>query len=292
MTTFSETILQHKPKTVESIGSGKFGAQLATFANGWRAVLKSVSSGSDKSKKEAFRGIDLRTVPFREVAFYQLAKKLGWQDIVPETVLGSYKNELASFQVFVPSIHMRDLNKGIFNPDNKSRVHDLRKAAHTFPKDEWRRLVLLDLIANNRDRHGKNVIVTTPGPHLMAIDNSIAFGKSFARYRNVFHKHLFPKAFNFAPYRDELSRLKRSDFESMVGLLSKVEVDRMFLRTRFLLKFPYLIPFNVMSNGNDGINEFPPRKKFFAKNGRAFDIRPLVISPTANPGQIARLTTG
>ena len=276
---FAETIYKSKPDKVEAIGEGKFGAQLATYSNGYRAVLKTVSAGGKKAEVRTFRGIPLDTVPMREVAFYKLAKKLGWQDIVPETVLHEYKGEVASYQLFVPSIYLRELDKSIFDDKNKNRVHNLRVLSRRFPKDEWRRLVLLDLIGNNRDRHGKNVIVRFPGPHLVAIDNSIAFGTCFGRYRDIFHKYLFPRSFNFEPYRDTIKNLTKSDLSSLHALLKPTEVAHIFMRAQFLLRFPYLTPFETMSEGQTGLNDFPSRKPFFREKARIFQERPLVLSP-------------
>lgn len=265
---------------MENLSGGFFGAQLATYDNGYKAVIKTADTKDSRyPKRRSFRGIPLNTVANREVAFYELSKILGWDHLVPETVeLNTKTGAFSSAQEFVPSIAFKDIDPKMSDKSNHRWIHYFKAVARKFSIDDWRKLVLLDLIANSRDRHTKGIVVRYPGPKIVAIDNSISFGLTFARYRCLYHQYLFPKLFNFVPYKHHLARFKLADFSPLGRFLRPLEVEHVFRRIEFLLEFPYRIPFKTISQGETGLNDFPSYKEFFKREAYHAEEKPLVIS--------------
>jgi uncharacterized repeat protein (TIGR03843 family) len=98
------------------------------------------------------------TLHRREVACYRLAELLGWH-LVPPTVLRvDAPGGEGSVQLFVP--------------------HDPERTAFTLfdeRPDEFRRIVVLDLLANNADRKAGHVVLGERDDRLWAIDNGLTF---------------------------------------------------------------------------------------------------------------------
>lgn len=98
------------------------------------------------------------TLHLREVAAYRLAQALGW-DLVPETVVrADAPLGEGSLQRFVD----HDPNETAFT------LFDARP-------DDFRRIVLLDAIANNADRKGGHVLHERETGRLWCIDNGLSF---------------------------------------------------------------------------------------------------------------------
>ena len=110
MATAFEHIVKHtKPAKVQMMREGKVGARLATYADGLQAIMKPQEEVSAKKGKPRQSGIPIRRIPQNEVAFYQLAKLLHFTDVVPETVLGDHEGNLASFQEYVHSKRLYEI---------------------------------------------------------------------------------------------------------------------------------------------------------------------------------------
>jgi len=95
----------------------------------------------------------------REAAAYDVAKAMGWDDLVPETVVKRGPAHIGSVQKWV---------KGKIAGEAGGAV--LQRIAE-FEKEK---LFAFDVIIANADRHGGNFMVT-PASKIKAIDNGYAF---------------------------------------------------------------------------------------------------------------------
>jgi len=105
-----------------------------------------------------------------EILAYELSKSLGW-DIVPETIEYTYGGVRGSLQKWVPDAEVAVDYKG----DAVERVGWGMYAVNnpTMQRD-YDRMLTLDKMLNNGDRHGGNWLVGKD--RLSAIDNGGAFG--------------------------------------------------------------------------------------------------------------------
>lgn len=266
---FHKLITENEPTEVKPLSKGKSGALIATYRNGVKAVIKRAKRRMPSGKKTQ-RDLSVKSQPFREVAFYELNKLLGF-DLVPETVLTVYKGKTASAQLFIPAVTLVDLEpklqKGPGSTGWRSHVIETCK---TVPKKFWRQLLTLDIIGGARDRHTNNVGIQMrikddqPIFRLIAWDNATTFGKTFYRYHNVFHKLLFRKSVLFDDMWPVLHQVTHDDLMGTLSpYLSTDEVDHAYKRMRFFLDYPYRLPWKVCSLGHDSSNEFPPYTDYF-----------------------------
>jgi hypothetical protein len=270
-TSFEQIVQGEEPKSIRKLDSGKSGALVASYNGGLQAVIKPVKEKLPNGK-ETQRGLSVSTQPYREVAFYRLAKLYGFQDIVPETVLTekAIKGVVASAQEFLPAFHLRDLQPKLKDKDRADWSAKLRETALMVSKRYWRQLVVLDLVAGARDRHANNAGVlmnvtrTKPEYRLKAWDNACTFGKTFEKYHNVFHKYLFRNTLNLDALWPAIDKLTHRDFVATLGeLISSDEVDHAWMRHQFIGEFPYRLPWKIMSEGNDTADGFPPYLSYF-----------------------------
>lgn len=269
---FEHTVKTSKPKAMSPAGEGKSGAYIAKYSNGVKAVIKlkkkAVSSG-----KEAQREIPFSTHPDRELAYYNLAKLLGWESLVPETVLTEIEGKPASAQLFYPALQLPELAPQLKDMSDESAwIAALKKACRKAKKQDWVRLCIMDLIAGQRDRHANNVgmIVTfnddmKPIMKVLAWDNACTFGLTFKRYHNVFHKFLFANAFpGFDQHYDKLENITRDSLVEALGpQLSALEVSHAYERLQWLLAFPYKLPYRLISEGGQHSRDFPLYEDWF-----------------------------
>ena len=260
-----------KPVSVRPLHVGKTGALLATYEDGRKAIVK-LSKPALPNGKAMQRGIPTMSHPHREVAFYQLAKLLGFEELVPETVLTEKVHDgvVASAQQFVPAVHLRTLQPKLYETSRGDWYTLLKDMALHVPKKYWRRLVVLDIIAGVRDRHANNVGVLLflagrkPMYRLVAWDNAVSFGMTFDKYHNVFHKLLFRTSINLKDIWPVLDGLSHAAFtQALGGFLAADEIADAFLRMQFIREFPYRLPWRVMSGNHDGVNDFPAYLDFF-----------------------------
>lgn len=247
------------------------GALVAEYADGTRALLKPRRERSPSGKLRQ-RGLRVSTAPEREVAFYRVAKMVGYDDLVPETVLttAALDGVPCSAQQYVTAYHLKRLCPRLKDTQDERWGDWLARASLVVPKKYWRRLLLLDVLAGSRDRHANNVGVTATLSgermvyRLVAWDNAASFGKTFDRYHNVFHKFIFRKAVDWDEVWPVAERVTRDGLTAAIGdLLSPEEVEHAYLRVQFFLSFPYRLPWRVCSDGKDGANEFPRYSDWF-----------------------------
>ena len=271
MSEFSDIVIKEKPRKLQKAPGGKSGALLATYDNGVKAIIK-VSKDKLPSGHRKQRGIAASLHPTREVAFYRAAEMLGFEDIVPETVLTTKAVEgaLSSAQKFVPAHHLNELQPKLKNIDDPHWGSTLAETCMAVPKKFWKHLLALDILGGVRDRHANNVglLVRTeddrPIYRLVAWDNAVSFGKAFDRYHNVFHKYLFRRSVDLGETWHALDGLRRADLRDSVGeYLQPDEVEDAYLRVRFFLDFPYRLPWKVCSKGDDSPHGFPDYKAYF-----------------------------
>lgn len=271
MSEFADLVRREKPLSLDPAPGGKSGALLATYEGGVRAIVKAAKDKLPSGHRRQ-RGISAELHPTREVAFYRAAVMLGYGDLVPETVLTSkaVPGVVSSAQLFVPAHHLDDVVPELRDLDAPGWSTHLVDACLRAPKEFWKRLLILDIIGGVRDRHANNVglLMHVDDDQLIyrivAWDNAVSFGKTFDRYHNVFHKHIFRRSVDLGDEWRVLDRLTRADLRHAAGeLLQPDEIDHAFLRARFFCDFPYRFPWKVCSKGNDDPLEFPDYRAYF-----------------------------
>lgn len=270
MTPFAKTVLNEDPIREEKLKNpGKSGARLVRYKNGIRAVVKHATHRLPNGKTRQ-RGIPVRTHPYREVAFYNMAKLLGWSDLVAETVLVRRNGKTYSAQLYTPSMHLPDIEPKLEDVSRPDWMFILRDACLQMSIEDWRRVVILDLINGSRDRHvnGAGVTLKLDGNkaiyHPLLWDNAVSGGLTFDRYYSVFHRALFSRAINLDPFLDQLSIIKLADVQHVTaGLWNSEEQSHAWQRIRFILRYPYRIPWSMMSKGIDDKDEFPDYADWF-----------------------------
>lgn len=278
MSEFSGLVTSDKPRKLEPAPGGKSGALLATYEGGVKAIVKVTKDKLPRGQRRQ-RGIPAELHPTREVAFYRASRLLAElrgteddEDIVPETVLTTkaVPGVLSSAQLFVPAQHLDELVPELKDLDDPSWGAFLAEACLRVPKVFWKRLLVLDVLGGVRDRHANNVGLRMRATddelvyRVVAWDNAVSFGKTFDRYHNVFHKHLFRRAVNLGDEWRALDKLTRADLRyALGGLLGPDELEHGFLRTRFFGDYPYRLPWKVCSKGHDDPHDFPDYEAYF-----------------------------
>lgn len=266
---FERRVNKAPPETLEPVGSGKSGALLGTWADGTKAIVK-VAKNALPNGKTSQRGIPVETHPRRELAYVKLAEMLGWSSLVPKVALFQCGGKEASAQAFLTAAHLNQFCKALNKRTNDGWVEGLRETTGLAPKSQWLRLVVMDLLANSRDRHINNVGLRILFPtdkatyRLVAWDNAVSFGESFHFYHQVFHKYLFRKHLDLSTVWDTLTALREQDFNEVLGsLITPEEVRHAWRRCQFLVEFPYRLPWKRFSKGNEEPGTFPDYKEYF-----------------------------
>lgn len=286
MSAFTDVATREKPRKLGRAPGGKSGALLATYDGGVKAIIKVVKdklpSGHHKQ-----RGIPAALHPTREVAFYQASLMLGYDGIVPETVITTkaVPGFVASAQQFVPASHLDDVVPELKDLDDPDWGQHLLQACTRVPKVFWKRLLILDIYGGVRDRHANNIGLRMsvdddqPIYRNVAWDNAVSFGKTFDRYHNVFHKHIFRRAIDLGDEWDVIDRTTRADMRYALGeWLQPEDIEHAFLRAQFFRDYPYRLPWKVCSKGHDDPHEFPDYDTYF---------RPVRTGPLHMPHVIA-----
>jgi hypothetical protein len=275
---FSDLVTKETPRQLRKAPGGKSGALLAMYEGGVKAVVK-VAKDRLPSGHRRQRGIAASLHPTREVAFYRAARLIGYDDLVPETVLTTkaVPGCVASAQLFVPAHHLHELEPKLVDVDDPSWGSTLAATCTVVPKSFWRHLLALDILGGVRDRHVNNVGLVMrsendePTYRPIAWDNAVSFGMTFDRYHNVFHKYLFRRSVDLAGTWSTLESITKADLHDAVGgYLQPDEIHDAFMRVQFFLDFPYRLPWRVCSKGNDDPHEFPDYRTYF---------EPIVESP-------------
>lgn len=271
MSAFSDLVTSQKPSKLASLPGGKSGALLATYDSGLKAVIK-ISKEALPNGKTRQRGIPVLTHPQREIAFYELAKLLGFDHLVPETVLttAAVPGFTASAQLFVPAQKLKQLEPELKDVHADSWMKTLASTASLVPRHVWRQLLALDLIACSRDRHAGNVglrlrlVEDRPVYRLVAWDNAVSFGKTFRNYHNVFHKALFRTSVQFDDVWSVLDSITDAQLtDALSPYLDAEEVEHACARRRFFQEFPYRLPWKMLSRGHEDPADFPDYRAYF-----------------------------
>lgn len=274
MTEFEKTVKTMKPTKITLVGEGRFGARLAVYENGWKAIVKPQMLG------ETFRKMPTERAPYCEEAFYHFSKLI-YPGSVPETYVIKLKGKICSAQLWVPGYHVRQYDAKLFDKSREDFHQNIRRVCYqAAPKDVWRRLALLDVIGNSRDRHGKNVMVRPKYKKMpiAAIDNSFALGLTFRGYRNVFHQYLFNWHLYDPALLRELSTLKVVDFRDAISpLLEPVYAEHCMRRLDWVLEYPHRLPWRIISQGTQRSVNFPTYAEWFKKNFRQLLQRPMMV---------------
>lgn len=292
MSEFSDLATKERPLRVDRAPGGKSGALLATYEGGVKAIVKATKDKLPSGHRKQ-RGIPAELHPTREVAFYRASRLFAElrgsdddEEIVPETVLTTkaVPGVVSSAQLFVPARHLDDLEPELRDLDSPGWGAALAKACLRVPKVFWKRLLLLDILGGVRDRHANNVglrmrvVGDRPVYRAVAWDNAVSFGKTFDRYHNVFHKHVFRRSVDLGDEWRAIDRLTRADLRYALGdLVGPDDLEHGFLRTRFFGDYPYRLPWKVCSKGHDDPHDFPDYEAYFYPHADA----PLHMSRVA-----------
>lgn len=284
MSAFADTVHEEESPEVKPLKTGKTGALLATYRNGIKAVLKLAKDALDNGHKTQ-RNIPIKDHPRHEVAFYQLAVLLGFDEIVPETVLIEYEGKECSAQHFIPAVHLAQLNARLLDHSDRVRWRcELKNTTLLVPKRFWRQLLVLDLIAGSRDRHINNVGYrieldgNRPIYRLVAWDNAATFGHTFNLYHNVFHKLLFRHHANLVDVWPLVEELEYAEFVVVLEqYLTRDRIDHAWMRVQWMREFPYKLNWKMMSQGHDDSDEFPNYSEWFRS------LKPSITAPVLLP---------
>lgn len=231
MTPFERAVLRGSWKSGDRTKDGNFGAHIVDFGGGERAIVKRVPFATDKA-----RGVRKQTLPERGVSVYRLDRDVLRFGLVPETVLFSWKGQRASAQKFVSGKAPSTLVPDLFNKEKPGWKGRMTEFFRLVSLDDMAKGVVLDLIVNNGDRHGKNVLVQDDGK-VWFIDNDLTFNPYFRLYKNVFHKYLFNNQFHLKPWLvKRLKAVKKPAMDNALALLSRRERDDAWARLQFLLE--------------------------------------------------------
>jgi len=268
---FADLVLNEKPQKLEKAPGGKSGALLATYEGGVKAIVK-VMKSKLPSGHHRQRGIPADRHPLNEVAYYLATKMFGYDHLVPETLLTkkAVPGRVASAQLFMPAHHLNEIQPKLKEVNDPKWGATLTETCTVVPKQFWRELLACDILAGVRDRHANNVGFLLrsendrPLYRIVAWDNAVSFGKTFARYHNVFHKYLFRRSVDLGDVWTKLDQLTVPDLRASLGeYLQPVDLEHAYMRVRFFVDFPYRLPWKVCSKGNDNPHDFPTYKSYF-----------------------------
>lgn len=277
MSAFSETVYSQQGKAAP-IGSGKFGAQLLRYPNGEMGILKTKPFATD-----SFRGIPKQEMPRREVAAYVLDHDILDFGVVPETILFRWDNREASVQEFVrDGMLPRDVQHRVFDRTKKDWKYRIGKLFTKMNLDDLAKIVVLDLVMNNVDRHGRNILIALMKKRVWAIDNGLTFGRYYKGYRSIFHKYLYYAKLELPEAVErKLRSLSASDLDPLAAYLPDECIEDTWLRIKFILDHSDRLAYKRMGAARDlGSNKFPSYEEWFKRQKQvANDDMALVYSP-------------
>lgn len=261
---------QEEPK-IEAIGEGKSGAFKGQFASGARVLIKPIraknATGADQQ-----RGLPVISLAGRAVAFYRLARYLGpgYAKLVKETTILDWKGQNVLVQAWADALHLKKIDPRLKKRKHPEWIEAFRSVVDRVPVADLRRAVVLDCIAASRDRHANNFglgyALDDQGLNwkLKFWDNDCSFGLCWSKYHNVLHKYRFTQAIDLTEEWSLLERITQDDFYVLFeGLISPEEARHAYKRVRFMLDFPYRLPFAVFTKGEYDPNQFPSYAEYF-----------------------------
>lgn len=255
---------------------GNNGAMLCKYPNGLLVVVKEIRDKTPKGKTTQ-RGLDVADGGRHALAYRRLSEMFGWEYLVPKIVLKQVNGKKTSIQQYITALSCRDLDSDLAEGADVNKKLWIQKLLHVtslVSREEWLKLTLLDLIACSRDRHINNVGFRMSGTDengkatygLVAWDNDAAFGLMYERYYCVFHKYIFPKRMPLF-LQDHLTMFRELDYgffeEKLTEYLLPDEIRDVWLRMQWLVRYPYKLPYEVMSKGAKRPKEFPSYRSFF-----------------------------
>lgn len=261
MTSFSKTVTQQKVAKDEPLKKGDPSPRLLTFENGTQACVR--IKVEHKAGKRIKCGLPVSSLVYRELAFYNLAKMLGLQHLLPESVYGTYKGREALYCAWVSGKHMRKRYSGLFSATNslvlKANLRQIKSELGPFQLVE---ATLLHLVAASRDAHAQNLLVKIPlakqEPKLYLIDNEASFGLTMLDYYSFLHKYLYWDSLEIPEHLlHRLAQVSTQDLtQALGGLLNDLELDHLYKRIQFVLEL------TATSLGFETLSQGKPRKDF------------------------------
>jgi hypothetical protein len=262
--------IQSGVKSEKRTPAGKFNAKLVEFKDGTGAVLK-----KRLHSNEDFRGVPKNVSHIRENAYYELNKLMGF-NLVPETLwiaVGSEKKP-ASLQRFVFAKEPKEIVPEIFDRTRKDWKIKVAKLASKIDLQEAKRMVILDLLANNTDRHARNLLIGASGK-VWAIDNGLSFAPFLKNYRNVIHKYVYTEHLTLPDDVEvKLRDLTRALLDAKLGKYG-VDTGMILRRAKWILDHKDDLSFKKVARQGYGKNDFPSyREELLPERAIA---NPLVI---------------
>lgn len=226
------------------MGVGRFGARLVSFENGVKGILKT------SSELNEFRGVPRSEMAKREVAAYLLDSEILHFGVVPQTALVNHEGRAASLQEFCEWKMPEALVPSLFKTKREGWDEQLEQFDLLVDHGDLTKVVVLDLLMNNVDRNGKNLLVNAEDGRVRAIDNGASFGHAFNHYRQVFHRYLFYEELTLS--RSIIERLEAIDFQELEVLrpfLTELELQETWLRLQFILQRRSCLEWKTFSGG-------------------------------------------
>jgi len=129
------------PRNVEGLGGGVNGTYIATLENGEKGVWKPKDEEAKEFPKVA------GTMYLREALGYDVAKAVGYTDLVPETVVREIDGKVGSIMKFVEGASL-------------GRTRGQSRHWEKGDRDQIERAAAFDYLIGNSDRHGGNYMFT------------------------------------------------------------------------------------------------------------------------------------
>jgi hypothetical protein len=155
----------------EDFEQGYFQSERVEVEGDGRAILKRNSGFDSFSDDEYWEGQD--KTAFAEADAYEVAKEMGYEDLVPPTRLRVERGQYHSIQLWVEDSDTLA---------NKVRYGD---GPPTVPAEQVKALMILDAVVGNADRHEQNLLVDRNN-NLVGIDHGLSFTGSRPPNREVF----------------------------------------------------------------------------------------------------------
>ncbi len=255
-------------RNIARFEDGKFNAKIVEFEDGTKGVLKERLHSTD-----VFRGVVKEQFHLNECAFYEMSRLLRFE-VVPETVWTTYSGQPASLQRYVYGKHAEEFIPGIFDRSDEDWKLKISELGSRVSPADVKRIIVLDLLMNNTDRHDRNFLVSDTGK-VWAIDNGTSGAKFLKYYMNVLHMFLLMDRFSLTSDIEKyLLRMTPLRLKRRLGKF-QTDYETVWKRLQFILTNKENLSFRKLSRGNYGKDDFPSyRRELMLREDRDF---PFII---------------
>lgn len=192
-----------------------------------------------KQGKVFKRGLPVSSLIYREMAYYNLDRLLGF-DLCPDSTFGSYEGHEAVFCAWIEAQPVAKLAGKMLTPTSKRGKLKVKRGLHQVDTLQIVQSVIESVIACSRDAHSGNLLVQDmrDGKRLWSFDNEASFGYRFDRFYDYLHLVYFFNRFSVPLYiKDLLAKIEHQDLsEALGGLINDLEVEHTYRRVQYLLQ--------------------------------------------------------